>query len=388
MHEHLDEMGVVHMNGRIYDPLIGRFMSADPFIQAPSMLQSYNRYSYVMNNPLNLTDPSGYFSWRKLIGYATYGMYANSSVARTVITMAACYYGGPAGCAAATAVNAYVSGATTHQALKSGGIAFLTAGAFYLAGGVAPAGVDPTSVAAAESLERYAAHAAAGCVSAAMGGGQCGTGAVAAVFGKFATNATQSWGVGIAQGAAAVIAGGVGSVIAGGKFENGAKTAAFGYLFNEVGSATQRGYADSTNARGASVLFGPSEMGGTYDRRVFVLDSIGNVIASYEGSVTPDPGMKACANGCPTIAVGDHGFVSGPSNSYGQVLILGNNGVVPTAGPNPNQNGNSFATDVFVHYGLSGRTGAMGCLTVNPAQFNAFISHFPVGAIGTLTRVK
>ena len=35
MHEHLDEMGLIHMNGRIYDPLIGRFMSADPFIQAP-----------------------------------------------------------------------------------------------------------------------------------------------------------------------------------------------------------------------------------------------------------------------------------------------------------------------------------------------------------------
>ena len=48
------------MNGRIYDPTIGRFMQADPFIQAPENSQSYNRYSYVMNNPLSLTDPSGY----------------------------------------------------------------------------------------------------------------------------------------------------------------------------------------------------------------------------------------------------------------------------------------------------------------------------------------
>ena len=66
MHEHLDEMGVIHMNGRIYDPLIGRFMSADPFIQAPENLQSHNRFSYVMNNPLSYTDPSGYFSLKKL----------------------------------------------------------------------------------------------------------------------------------------------------------------------------------------------------------------------------------------------------------------------------------------------------------------------------------
>ena len=63
-HEHLDEMGLIHMNGRVYDPLVGRMMSADPFIQAPGSLQSYNRYAYVMNNPLNLTDPSGYFSLR------------------------------------------------------------------------------------------------------------------------------------------------------------------------------------------------------------------------------------------------------------------------------------------------------------------------------------
>jgi RHS repeat-associated protein len=38
MHEHLDEVGVIHMNGRVYDPLIGRFMSADPFIQSPGQL--------------------------------------------------------------------------------------------------------------------------------------------------------------------------------------------------------------------------------------------------------------------------------------------------------------------------------------------------------------
>ena len=49
-HEHLDEMGIIHMNGRVYDPLVGRMMSADPFIQAPGSLQSYNRYAYVMNN--------------------------------------------------------------------------------------------------------------------------------------------------------------------------------------------------------------------------------------------------------------------------------------------------------------------------------------------------
>lgn len=59
-HEMLDHLGLVHMNGRIYDQNLGRFLSADPFIQAPHNIQSYNRYAYVINNPLTLTDPSGY----------------------------------------------------------------------------------------------------------------------------------------------------------------------------------------------------------------------------------------------------------------------------------------------------------------------------------------
>ena len=61
-HEHLDTVGIVHMNGRVYDPEIGRFLSPDPLVQAPYNTQSYNRYSYVFNNPLSYTDPTGYQS--------------------------------------------------------------------------------------------------------------------------------------------------------------------------------------------------------------------------------------------------------------------------------------------------------------------------------------
>ncbi len=59
-HEHMDGVGLIHMNGRVYDPNVGRFLSPDPIIQAPSATQSFNRYSYVWNNPLSMTDPSGY----------------------------------------------------------------------------------------------------------------------------------------------------------------------------------------------------------------------------------------------------------------------------------------------------------------------------------------
>ncbi|MCG7537509.1 RHS repeat-associated core domain-containing protein [Pseudoalteromonas sp. OOF1S-7] len=59
-HEQMDEVGLVHMGGRIYDPILGRILQADPMVQAPENIQNLNRYSYVVNNPLNKTDPSGY----------------------------------------------------------------------------------------------------------------------------------------------------------------------------------------------------------------------------------------------------------------------------------------------------------------------------------------
>jgi RHS repeat-associated protein len=62
-HEMLDHLDLVHMNGRVYDPLLAKFVSADPHITDPLNGQNYNRYSYVLNNPTNLTDPTG-FDWR------------------------------------------------------------------------------------------------------------------------------------------------------------------------------------------------------------------------------------------------------------------------------------------------------------------------------------
>ena len=59
-HETLGAVGLVHMNGRIYDPALGRFLQADPYVQSASDLQGLNRYAYVLNNPLNAVDPSGY----------------------------------------------------------------------------------------------------------------------------------------------------------------------------------------------------------------------------------------------------------------------------------------------------------------------------------------
>lgn len=58
-HEMLPEFGLINMNGRLYDPALGRFLSPDNYVQMPDFSQSFNRYSYCLNNPLKYTDPDG-----------------------------------------------------------------------------------------------------------------------------------------------------------------------------------------------------------------------------------------------------------------------------------------------------------------------------------------
>lgn len=81
-HEQVDDMGMIHMNGRTYDPRLGRFLQADALVQEAKFSQSLNRYSYVMNNPLSFTDPSGNFNfgrflktWGRVIGIAVISYY-------------------------------------------------------------------------------------------------------------------------------------------------------------------------------------------------------------------------------------------------------------------------------------------------------------------------
>lgn len=66
-HEHLTWFGLINMNARLYDPLLGRFLSPDPFVQMPNFTQNFNRYSYCLNNPLVYVDENGEF-WHIVIG--------------------------------------------------------------------------------------------------------------------------------------------------------------------------------------------------------------------------------------------------------------------------------------------------------------------------------
>ena len=237
-HEHLDDVGLIHMNGRVFDPLIGRFMQADPFVQEPGNLQNYDRYAYCFNSPADCTDPSGLIFkkiakvWREEIW--------RSEIGRAVIGVVVAYYTagwgqalfGTTGAAATAMANGAVSGFAASMAVTGGDFSAavrdgitgaITAGLFNAVGTHFNGG------ALEGSLGHYAAHAGVGCASALMSGGKCGQGAVSQLVSKYAT---LEWKAGVFQSA---IVGGTVSVIGGGKFANGAITGAFGYLFNYLG---------------------------------------------------------------------------------------------------------------------------------------------------------
>ena len=144
-HEMLDEVGLIHMNGRLYDPMMARFVSADFLIQAPGNLQSYNRYAYCVNNPLGMIDPSGQSWWTSFrdsvvkpvafaaLAYYTGGLVANAWAATTTVggaASAAMAAGGVAtsgfaGAAAGMAVQSTLSGAIMYGAIQGATAGFV-----------------------------------------------------------------------------------------------------------------------------------------------------------------------------------------------------------------------------------------------------------------------
>lgn len=140
-HEMLDEVGLIHMNGRLYDPVLGRFVSADFMIQSPDNLQSYNRYTYAWNNPLAGTDPSGQV-WcipciGAIIGALSAGAQSNWDLTAMVQGAIVGGLAGWAGGAVGTAVSGSIGGTTGAiiGGMAGGAAAGLVSGVSYSAMG-------------------------------------------------------------------------------------------------------------------------------------------------------------------------------------------------------------------------------------------------------------
>jgi RHS repeat-associated protein len=247
-HEELDSIGLVHMNGRVYDPLLARFGVPDPITENPFGTQGWNRYSYVGNSPVNFTDPSGYCFmgcfWKPIFGGLQSLLQRVPIVGSILEIAAAALCATPLAPVCAGLAAAFITGVTTGKlglALKAGLISTLTAVAFTAVGDETlgpqhsmPGFGSPTH------LANIAGHALVGCVSSVASGGTCRSGGLAAAAGAAGSpliaaefpDAKTDPGQMFGGTAASGVLGGLGSVAGGGKFANGAVTGAFGYLFN------------------------------------------------------------------------------------------------------------------------------------------------------------
>ncbi|MDX3775759.1 RHS repeat-associated core domain-containing protein [Chromatiaceae bacterium AAb-1] len=234
-HQQVDHAGIIHMGGRIYDSHLGRFLQADPFVQAPGNSQSLNRYSYVLNNPLSYTDPSGYFFsklWKAVkpiigiivVAVVSYACGACGSY------FASSWYGAATAGAMAGGINAAANGGNILKGALTGAF---SAAAFYGVGSY----FNDVSFGSAAYYGKVAAHGLVGGVMSVLQGGKFGHGfAAAGVTQAFAGRID-----GINEGdrfsagriTAAAVLGGTASKLSGGKFANGAVTGAFSRMFND-----------------------------------------------------------------------------------------------------------------------------------------------------------
>ncbi len=246
-HEQLDKVGLINMKGRVYDPVIGRFVSADPFIQEPGMTQSYNRYSYVMNNPLNLTDPSGYLfggvkDWFEekadnVVNFVKDNWKAGVAIVVTVVAIATfniplassagAFAFGFGSSFTGTLLNGGSIGDAFRAGITSGFVSLGTANAFGMVGKYL---TDPVS--------NMIGHGVVGGTKSVIEGGKFEHGFISAALTSrsdyFVENAFPNSLEGRVLMAGAI--GGTISELSGGKFVNGAVTAAFGRLYNHEGA--------------------------------------------------------------------------------------------------------------------------------------------------------
>jgi RHS repeat-associated protein len=242
-HEHLDAFGLIHMNGRVYDPTLGRFIQPDPMLDAG--IQGLNRYSYVLNNPLSLTDPSGYLSLGQILRTVV-------AVAITVYTggWAAGYWGAALTTTQAFGVvvaGGFAAGAVQSGTLKGGLQGAFSAAIFFGIGSYFDQANSASSWARTGDklntigrVSKIVAHGAAGGIMSDLQGGKFAHGFASAGFSEAAGPLTEGIQSDFLRGAAHALIGGSASSLSGGKFANGAVTAAMSFSFNELAHGAQR----------------------------------------------------------------------------------------------------------------------------------------------------
>lgn len=271
------------MNGRVYDPVLGRFLSADPNIDGVEDAQGYNRYSYVGNNPMNATDPSGFFSLKDglkiaaaiVVGIITAGV---ALYAYTTLIYGGTFVGGLGGAISSVGLAAGWGGGFAISAGAGFGFGSAFAGSLLNGGsigdalkaGVIGAVVGGISAGIASKIGDFAAshewfagtgqNLAHGVLQGSLTeatGGEFRHGFYAGFSGSALGSSVGTLFGGTRTGNlfAAAIVGGTASAIGGGKFANGAVAAAFTQMFNHSGHETfSEGEAEIRIVESAAVI--------------------------------------------------------------------------------------------------------------------------------------
>ncbi|HXY99370.1 MAG TPA: RHS repeat-associated core domain-containing protein [Stellaceae bacterium] len=253
--EQLADVGLVHMNGRVYDPTLGRFTSADPVVQDPYNAQSLNRYSYVYDNPLAYSDPSGHCFLGLCHLFSAIANIVSSIISHPQVILAiavavvfvqpaviglvgsALSLSGAAATIASAAIGGAIAGGIATGSLEGALVGAFTAGVLAGIGDITQNWALPNgpqgSIDWEGAAESAGVHAFAGGVTSVAAGHDFTSGFLAAGVSDFAGPEITKLDLGtVGEGVARVTIGGTAAAVGGGSFANGAVTAAYEYLFN------------------------------------------------------------------------------------------------------------------------------------------------------------
>ena len=389
--EHYDLFDLIDMNGRIYDPVLGRFLSADPFIQDMTDLQSFNRYSYVLNNPLALTDPTGYWSlggflssignaissainsignaigaavswvgsaissaaqWVKanyktlIVVAVAIGVGVLTGGAGTAALLGGGFWGGLgaavlSGAAAGFASN-FVAGELNgdnigdalKSALQGAAVGALTAGVAYGSGALASALPDLSSFSIAQYGIKVAGTAILQGGFSNLNGGRILQGLYSAIISDATDAVTNNIDDQVLSTMAAAAISGTSSALNGGSFVNGAATAAYGMMFSP--DAYGHDY-DEAEAEGKSVWDfvqdKASQVQALYDDvhdvKGFILNTVTSELDQYSATASSLTNAAAFI-----ISSGQYGYQMVQNNFYSAKQSAGDfiKQLLPTTG--------------------------------------------------------
>jgi RHS repeat-associated protein len=220
--EHLTQFGVINLNGRLYDPLMGRMMEPDPLIIGKGNSQGYNRYSYALNNPLKYTDPDGHHPLLVAVGIGA--LVSAAMYTGNVAFSNAGFANWDWGSFATSTVIGAASGAATYGIGSLFGPVFTASGT--LANGVMG------------EVARAAMHGASGTVFSAIGGGDPGlstfvASAAGSLIGMIQLDNIPLLNTPVGSLGFSMATGGLSSSLTGGNFIEGAVSAGLVHELNQ-----------------------------------------------------------------------------------------------------------------------------------------------------------